>query len=216
MFLYFCGNPVNRGSDRISLHQGWCETLPSFISLRRFSEGEELVERGQIMKILLCALLMTFSVCFADVCDPPPDSGIFKIICSLDVGLKKLEESVDSLKDVSDKSTSDDECIKIRKCNGVNNFFEIAIYIAIISSIASIVFNFFNYKSRQWFEKKEFKKELENINETLDKVNTAYNKVATFEEMINTFGEAFPDQLKSVDKIEKLLEKLEKSQENKS
>jgi len=168
------------------------------------------------MKILLCTLLMAFAVCFADMCDPPPNSGIFKIICSLDTELKKIEESVDSLKDVSDKPISNDVCIKIIECNCVNKFFKITIYIAIISSIASIVFNFFNYKSKQWFEKKGFKKELENINETLNKVNTVYDNIADVREMIFTLTEVFPDQRSLTDKLDKLLEKLEKSQENKS
>ena len=156
--------------------KGGAKTLPSLISLRRFGKGKQPSgEKGEIMKTLLCALLMAFSTCFADICETTSSIGILRMICG-------LNKSVDSLKNVSNKAVTNEISIKVRESDGIDIFLKISLVFTIAISItvsgSSIFFTSSSRKSMKntqqgfenWFEsqKDSFKNQKDRFGDIID------------------------------------------------
>ena len=133
------------------------------------------------MKILLCALLMALSTCFADICEPTPNSGIFKIICS-------LNKSMDSLKNAQNKAITNDISIGMQESNGINIFLGFTLTINIIVSCGSILGNYLK-KNKTDKIKQEFEKMFKDLKEDIMRDNR-YNRgkiTDDIEDILNRF-----------------------------
>lgn len=153
------------------------------------------------MKIFSCALLMVFAVCFADICDTTSNSGIFKIICSLDTKQKKLEYS---FKNISEKAISNDISIKIDDSSSLSIFLKISIIISITVSGGSIIITYRGRKSikktQQEIEKdfKDKKNDFEKwFNNTKDNFENIYSKKSEMNDIKKEF-EIIQEKLKDI------------------
>ena len=119
------------------------------------------------MKILLCALLMAFSVCFADMCESN-NSSIVGTICNLKECQKDVKNSIDSLKNAQNKAISNDISIKIDESGSLSIFLKIIIGFSITVSGGSIIITYRNRKSIKKAQQ-EIEKDSKNQRDDFDK-----------------------------------------------
>lgn len=166
------------------------------------------------MRSLLFALLMAFSVGFANISELN-DSSIVETICDLKECQGYVKKSIDSLKNVPNKAISNDISINIQESNSIDIIFKISIAItmaiSIIVSGGSIYANHRGIKSQKETRIVEGKLQevIENatklfaengiqiarVEELLDNMNNEKNKMDNFKNEI-------------LDNIQKSCEKL--------
>jgi len=128
------------------------------------------------MKILLCALLMAFSVCVADMCDTT-HVGIFKAIellnniDSLNINQKRLEKrfekSMDSLDDIAHKAFLESQKFYS------DAFRDLLVVLGIFATLGAGLFVFFNFRQEKFLasslkeDMKKYELELNKIRKRL-------------------------------------------------